>query len=195
MIDFSKHTFAPVVHLPVDYEVYDFTAGYDPNRKKSSKFGIGKYNEVRKGMYTSELFAGDRNIHMGIDIATPVGEPVMSFFSGEIFLFGYNAAPGDYGATLITRHVFPEGELFALYGHLSKASLAEKKIGQKIAKGEVIAWVGDFFENGGWNPHLHFQLSFLQPTTFDMPGAVNAQNHQQALKDYPDPQLVLGKLY
>lgn len=195
MITFQRHRFAPVMNLPPDYEVYDFTQGYDPARPRRSAYGVGKYNEVRQGMYTTELFAGVRNIHMGIDLAGPVGEPVMSFADGEVFLFAYNAAPGDYGHTLITRHLIDGVELYALYGHLSAPSTAGKRPGQKIRAGEVIAWLGDRHENGGWNPHLHFQLSYQRPQVCDMPGAVSAQDRSQALSIYPDPQLVLGKLY
>ena len=194
-ISFEKYQFHPVIPLPQDYEVYDFTQGYDPQRKLKSPFGIGKYNEVRQGMYTSALFGGTRNIHMGIDIGAPVGTPIHSFYEGEIFLFGNNAAPGDYGYTLITKHLLGSQPLYALYGHLGAKSVEGKKTGQKILTGEVIAWVGDRHENGGWNPHLHFQLCYEEPKVCDMPGAVSAKERDVALQKYPDPQLVLGKLY
>jgi murein DD-endopeptidase MepM/ murein hydrolase activator NlpD len=194
-LNLNHFRFGSVITLPKNYEVYDFTQGYDPKRSMLSEYGIGRYNEVRQGMYTTELFAGNRNIHMGIDIAAPVGTPVMSFFEGEIFMFAYNAAAGDYGHTVITKHVLDGCELYALYGHLNEASTRNKVIGQKISTGEVIAWVGDKHENGGWNPHLHFQLCLEKPMVCDMPGAVSKENHEAALKIYPDPQRVLGKLY
>ena len=31
----------PVIFLPEDYEIYDFSEGYDPNRELKSNFGIG----------------------------------------------------------------------------------------------------------------------------------------------------------
>jgi peptidoglycan LD-endopeptidase LytH len=195
MIEFSRYAFSPVIELPPDYEVYDFTRGYDKDRVRTSKFGVGKYNEVRKGMYTTELFAGERNIHMGIDIAAPVNHPVASFYEGHVYMFAYNAAAGDYGHTLIIEHEFDGVKLWALYGHLSSASTQDKDTGQKVRAGEVIAWVGDEHENGGWNPHLHLQLSLEKPLVCDMPGAVSAEHLSTALKTYPDPQLVLGKLY
>ena len=82
-----------------------------------------------------------------------------------------------------------------MYGHLDAASIEGKRIGQKIEAGEVIAWFGDFDENGGWEPHLHFQLSLVEPETHDLPGVVASEDRERALRDYPDPRLVLGPLY
>jgi peptidoglycan LD-endopeptidase LytH len=196
--DFAKFEFHPVIALPKEYEIFDFSKGYDPNRKHMA-YGIGRYDEKRAGMYTTELFspndANARNIHVGIDIAAPVGEPIHAFYEGEIFLFGVNAADGDYGGTLITRHRLGGKELYALFGHLAHKSLSGKQVGQKIERGEVIAWVGDKSENGGWNPHLHFQLSWKKPVVCDMPGAVSDADREEALKIYPDPRNVLGRLY
>ena len=198
MIDFKSFSFSPVIDLPRDYEVYDFTQEYDPQRHLRSPYGIGRYNEKRVGMYDASLFqdpAGARNIHVGIDIGAPVNTPVKAFFAGEIFLFHYNAAPGDYGNTLITRHQLGNETLYALFGHLSARSIEGKRVGEKFALGQTIAWVGDKHENGGWNPHLHFQLSLVEPKVCDMPGVVSDRQHAEALRTYPDPRLVLGPLY
>jgi peptidoglycan LD-endopeptidase LytH len=195
MIDFKKYKFHPVIHLPKDYEVYDFTKGYEPNRKRSSEYGIGKYNEKRVGMYKGELYSDHRDIHMGIDMAAPIGTGIHGFYDGEVFLFGNNDRPLDYGYTFITKHVFDGQELYALWGHLSKKSLDGKRIGDLFRTGDVIAWVGDKTENGGWNPHLHFQLCIEVPTVCDMPGVVHEKDLKKALTLYPDPQLVLGRLY
>jgi peptidoglycan LD-endopeptidase LytH len=194
-IDLSSFQFHPVIHLPPNYEVYDFSKSYDPDRHRNSDYGVGKYNEKRPGMYDAALFNGTRTIHMGIDISAPVGTPIHAFYHGKIFLSGYNAAKGDYGYTLITHHVLHELELYVLHGHLNKHSIENKVEGQEIKQGEVIAWVGDLHENGGWNPHLHFQLSLLKPVVADMPGAVSDAELQDALNIYPDPRLVLGNLY
>lgn len=198
MIDFSLYRFHPVVKLPPDYEVYDFTQGYDPKRSLSSAFGIGRYNEERRGMYTNELFQeanGPRTIHMGIDIAAPVGFSVHAFYAGEIFLVGNNDAPGDYGHTVITKHELGNEVLYALHGHLAKKSIEARGPGQKFSAGEIIGWIGDRHENGGWNPHLHFQLCLEKPAKCDLPGVVSASQREAALKTYPDPRLVLGPLY
>lgn len=186
----------PVIELPEDYEVYDFSRGYDAQRFLRSPFGVGKYDERRPGMYEEEIFvAGRRDIHVGIDIGCPVGTPVHAFDDGEVFLFDYNPAPGDYGYTVITKHRLDGKDLFALHGHLAARSVEGKQKAQKIKKGEVVAWVGDRHENGGWNPHLHFQLAWEAPAVCDMPGVVSAEGREAALKIYPDPRIVLGPLY
>ena len=48
--------FATVVELGDDYEVYDFTSGYDANRVLASPYGVGRYDEHRPGMYEGEQF-------------------------------------------------------------------------------------------------------------------------------------------
>ena len=119
----------------------------------------------------------------------------MAFMGGVISQLGYNPEPGDYGNVVITKHDIGGVPVWALYGHLNAASIEGKRIGQKVDAGEVIAWFGAFEENGGWEPHLHFQLSLIEPETHDMPGVVAPEDRNQALRDYPDPRLVLGPLY
>jgi peptidoglycan LD-endopeptidase LytH len=144
---------------------------------------------------TSEGKAELRNIHMGIDIFAPVGTPVYSFAPGKIFLFKYNSLPLDYGYTLVTEHDLGNQKIYALYGHLNQRSLEGKVQGQPIQSGEVIAWIGDRHENGGWLPHLHFQISLEEPKDADMPGVVSSENLAQALQKYPDPRIILGPIY
>jgi murein DD-endopeptidase MepM/ murein hydrolase activator NlpD len=147
-------------------------------------------------MYNGEHFEKEqRTVHIGIDIAAPIGCPVYAFAEGIIFKQGYNALPWDYGATIVTKHIVDGKPLFALHGHLSRSSLLRREEGEEFKQGDVIAQIGDKTENGGWNPHLHFQLSTKQPTEADMPGVVSLANRKHALQLFPDPQLVLGKLY
>jgi len=193
MIDWRTEDYHPVVHLPDEYEVRDFTNGeYSPSEYE---FDIGRYDELRPGMYSTELFSDGRFLHVGIDIGAPVGTPCMAFDDGEISHFGYNPDDGDYGHVVITKHIIGGRSVWALYGHLNSKSIENKVIGQKISKGEVICWMGDKHENGGWESHLHFQLSLKEPETHDMPGVVSPDNRDQALEDYPDPRLVLGPIY
>jgi murein DD-endopeptidase MepM/ murein hydrolase activator NlpD len=161
-------SFHPVIRLPSKYEIFDFSESYDPNRLRGL-YGVGKYNEDRRGMYTTELFSPGsddaRTIHMGVDIGAPVGTEVYAFDDGVIFMTALNPADGDYGGTLITEHALEGRKVWALHGHLSHASTSKWRGGEKFAKGDVLGWIGDEKENGGWNPHLHFQLSWNQPQT------------------------------
>lgn len=198
-LDFSQFKFAPVIALPAQYDIYDFSQGYNPERNRTSPYGIGRYNERRPGMYNTNQFSPGsqkaRDIHVGIDIAAPVGCEVRAFFDGVIFLSGINDAAGDYGGTIITEHRLGEHVLWALHGHLSHASARKACVGAKFKAGDVLGHLGDSSENGGWNPHLHFQLSWQRPERCDLPGAVNEKDLPSALSIYPDPRLVLGPLY
>jgi murein DD-endopeptidase MepM/ murein hydrolase activator NlpD len=193
IFDDESVNFHPVVLLPKDYTVLDLTK----NRWNSheTEFSIGKNDEFRPNMYTTNIFEGIRNIHMGVDIGGPVGTPCMAFMDGVISHFGYNSEPGDYGNVIITKHIISQSIIWALYGHLDSLSITNKSIGQKVEAGEIIGNFGNNQENGGWEPHLHFQLSFIEPVTHDLPGVVSSEDRNQALLDYPDPRLVLGPLY
>ena len=195
MPDISHISFENIIDLPDNVYVHDFESN-NKFQDTSDSFSIGRYNEKRPNMYEGDLFEKtNRFIHMGIDIGAPVGTPVKSFYDGEIFLFKYNDQKLDYGYTIITKHQIKGQNIYSLYGHLSNSSLKNKKIGQKIYSGEVIAYLGSKEENGGWPPHVHFQLSLIEPKICDLPGVVSEENHNIALKIFPDPRKVLGKIY
>ena len=191
-IDFGAEDWHPTIDLPEFYDVLDLSGSTENVRM--SEFSIGKYDEIRN-IYTTELFAGGRTLHIGLDIGGPVGTPVMSVADGIIAFSGYNAAEGDYGHTVIVHHTIQEQNLWILYGHLSAASTANCIAGNPVSKGEVIAWLGDEDENGGWPPHVHIQLTFVEPTEPDLEGVVAPHNRDEALQRYPDPRNLLGRLY
>ena len=189
----KNKNFHSVVDLPRDYRVLDLNENSWPI--VDEEYCVGKYDEVRPNMYTNSIFEGIRNIHVGIDIGGPVGTSCRAFEKGIISNFGYNPEPGDYGFVIITEHKISGVSVWALYGHLNSKSIDGKKIGQVIEKGEIIAWFGNESENGGWAPHLHFQLSLIKPETHDLPGVVSSEDRKKALETYPDPRLVLGPIY
>ena len=195
MPDISHISFENIIDLPDNVYVHDFESS-NKFQETSNSFSIGKYNEKRPNMYEGDLFEKtNRFIHMGIDIGAPVGTPVKTFYDGEIFLFKYNDQKLDYGYTIITKHQIKGQNIYALYGHLSNSSLKDKKIGQKIYSGEVIAHLGSEEENGGWPSHVHFQLSLIEPKICDLPGVVSESDHNVAVKVFPDPRIVLGNIY
>ena len=189
--------FHPVIKLPDQVEVYDFSHGYNPNRVLKTRFGIGKYNEHRPSMYQGELFEQEaRTVHIGIDIGGPVNTPIYAPIDGTIAYQGYNPIEFDYGHVIVSKHEHSIlGRFWILFGHLSQDSLELHEVGQSFTSGDVLGFIGNKNENGGWNPHLHIQLSKIDPQTHDMPGVVSLSNREQALLDYPDPRLILGDVY
>lgn len=198
MIEASSYDFAPVMDYPEDYtqfHVFDFTGGYHPESIIDKEWGIGRYNEKRTNMYETDLFGGKRNVHMGIDIWAPAGKAVYSFYNGQVVYLRENDNPGDYGPTIVICYELDSQQIYALYGHLSRESLQMVSVGEYVQKGQQIATLGDHNVNGGWEPHLHFQLSLDDPGEADMPGVVAEENRDEALEKFPDPRLVLGDLY
>ncbi|MED5271727.1 MAG: peptidoglycan DD-metalloendopeptidase family protein [Candidatus Thermoplasmatota archaeon] len=191
-LNLSGYNFHFIVDLPKQYYIHDFTKGND---KSPLKYSVGRYDENRKGLYESELFSGIRTLHVGIDIGGPVNTPVHAFHRGVIFNQTYLPSDGDYGNVIIMEHEFNGTKLWALYGHLSSESIKHLEIGQVVESGQIIGWFGDKSENGGWEPHVHFQLSLERPESCDMPGVVNPEDRESALMKYPDPRLVLGQIY
>ena len=192
-VDWSRYPFHPVVVLPSGARVLDLSV---PRPETTdSLWSIGRYDELRPGVYTTDLFDGGRCLHVGVDLGGPVGTAVHAFWPGRILHRGYNPAAGDYGHVLVTEHDLSGVPLFALFGHLSRASVTRWEPGAEFGLGDVLGWLGDEDENGGWPPHVHFQLSWERPETHDLPGAVHPDDRERALAAYPDPRRILGPIW
>jgi 4-aminobutyrate aminotransferase-like enzyme/Ser/Thr protein kinase RdoA (MazF antagonist) len=173
-------------------------------RRAGASVGIGRYDEAR-AIYTSKLFGASENptderrtIHLGIDLQVAPGSAVRAPLEAVVHGVANNTAPLDYGPVVILRHSFPDyrgeaREFFTLYGHLSAQTLAGLRIGQKVDRGEKFAEVGTTQENGGWVPHLHFQIitDLLEYGT-DFPGVARASERGVWTSLSPDPNLLLG---
>lgn len=184
--------FHPVLLLPPGAIVLDLTGPTLP--EPGTPWTVGRYDELRPAMYTTALFGGARCLHVGVDLGGPAGVAVHAFADGEVLHQGVNPAAGDYGPTIVTAHRVDGAPLYALHGHLSATSLALRAPGQRFRAGEVLGWLGGPHENGGWPPHVHFQLARDRPTTHDLPGVVAPADREAALAAYPDPRAVLGPL-
>ena len=165
-----------------------------------AKIGVGRYNEART-IYTSPAFAtGDgpgaerRTIHLGIDLFAEPGTPVRAPLAGRVAALADNDSPQDYGPVMILEHGGDGGSVFyTLYGHLKRRSLAKRKVGQRIRKGTKFAEIGDSSSNGGWPPHVHFQIiTDLLDLGPDFPGVAPASQRAVWLSLCPDPNLILG---
>ena len=162
--------------------------------------GLGRYNEARL-LYTapqyahSDTFRGERRtIHLGLDFFVVPGTAVCAPLDGVVHLLAENTADLDFGPLVILRHETADGEeFFTLYGHLTRETLRELTPGQAVAKGDVFAHVGAAHENGGWPPHLHFQLILdLLDRAAEFPGVARASERSIWTGLCPDPNLLLG---
>ena len=164
-------------------------------KKAKKKVGVGGYLEDRLIYKRSKHFDNEgepRSIHLGIDIWIEEGTPVYSPLPGIVHSFKDNETFGDYGPTLILEHLI-EGETFyTLYGHLSTDSIENKKIGQQVRRGDVIAKIGNPKINGGWPPHLHFQvISYMLENKGDFPGVAPKSAKEYFHELCVDPNLIL----
>jgi murein DD-endopeptidase MepM/ murein hydrolase activator NlpD len=92
-------------------------------------------------------FTGEPDFHQGIDIATDKGNPIYATADGTV----ESAAPaGQYGNLIVLAHDFG---LSTRYGHLSKFSVS---VGQRVARGDVIGFVGSTGRSTG--AHLHYEI-------------------------------------
>ncbi|OEK04702.1 peptidoglycan DD-metalloendopeptidase family protein [Roseivirga misakiensis] len=156
--------------------------------------GIGGYGEVRSLYSRSELFEGEepRTIHLGIDIWSKAGTPVYCPFQGEVHSFANRNVHGDYGPVIILRHKLMDLEFHTLYGHLSKSSIENLSVGQKISTGDQFAFMGTYEENFHWPPHLHFQLiRNMQGYKGDYPGVCKSSGKEDYLTNCPDPSFFI----
>jgi murein DD-endopeptidase MepM/ murein hydrolase activator NlpD len=92
-------------------------------------------------------FTGEPDFHQGIDISTDKGNPVYATADGTVA----SAAPaGEYGNLIVLTHEFG---LSTRYGHLSRFNV---HAGQRVARGDVIGYVGSTGRSTG--AHLHYEI-------------------------------------
>jgi 4-aminobutyrate aminotransferase-like enzyme/Ser/Thr protein kinase RdoA (MazF antagonist) len=172
-------------------------------KRACAEVGVGRYDEAR-AIYTAAQFGGGsavderRTIHLGIDLHVPARTGIRAPLDGVVHSFANNTAALDYGPVVILRHSLSNfggaaQEFFTLYGHLSVKTLDGLRVGQKIGRGEKFAEIGETTENGGWVPHLHFQvINDLLDLGTDFPGVARASERSVWTSLCPDPNLLLG---
>ncbi|MAK61298.1 MAG: peptidase M23 [Ponticaulis sp.] len=158
---------------------------------------MGGYLENRS-IYDSPVFAtpGEepRNLHLGLDVFAPAGTPVFAPLEGLVHSFQTNNGELDYGPTILLEHSPTEDLTFwTLYGHLSEDSLLGLEEGDPISMGETLAELGGSDVNGGWAPHLHFQIMLdLDGRRGDFPGVCRSSERAKWEAICPDPRRLLG---
>lgn len=93
---------------------------------------------------------GRMRAHKGVDYAAPTGTPVRAAGSGTVQFVGVKSG---YGNVVELNH--GHGQVTTLYGHLSRFAKGLKS-GQKVAQGDLIAFVG--MSGLATGPHLHYEF-------------------------------------
>lgn len=101
-----------------------------------------------KGTLTSGYGWRWGKMHKGIDIAAPIGTPIMAAAPGEVIFAGWNS--GGYGNLVKLQH--SDGSV-TFYAHNNRVLVNN---GQKVKQGQLIAEMGSTGRSTG--PHLHFEI-------------------------------------
>lgn len=101
-----------------------------------------------QGVLTSGYGPRWGRMHKGIDIAGPIGTPIVAAGPGVVTYAGWN--DGGYGNLVEIQH--PDGSL-TLYAHNNRLVVQE---GQTVDQGQQIAEMGSTGYSTG--PHLHFEF-------------------------------------
>ena len=87
-------------------------------------------------------------MHKGIDLAGPIGTPILAAASGEVVSAGWNS--GGFGNLIKLKH--PDGST-TIYAHNNRILVRR---GQRVRQGQQIAEMGSTGYSTG--PHLHFEI-------------------------------------
>ncbi|WIM72882.1 M23 family metallopeptidase [Corynebacterium suedekumii] len=99
------------------------------------------------GRFTSGYGARWGATHEGIDIANPIGTPVLAVMDGEVISAG-NAS--GFGKWVRVRH---DDGAISVYGHVATIDVT---VGERVTAGQRIAGMGN--EGRSTGPHLHFEI-------------------------------------
>ena len=166
--------------------------------RQGASYAIGLYGEDRD-IYKGDQFKTHaspewRSQHLGIDIFIAADTPLYAPLAGRVLSVVDNDARYDYGPTVILEHQAGiGGPLFwTLYGHLSRETLKTVQSGQRVEAGQLIGFIGCHEVNGGWSPHLHFQImTDRMDLSGEFPGVGQPSLWSVWRKIVPDPNLIL----
>ncbi|MFM1841837.1 MAG: lipoprotein NlpD, partial [Cyanobacteriota bacterium] len=106
------------------------------------------YSWPAKGVLTSGYGRRWGRMHRGIDIAGPIGTPIVAAASGEVISAGWNA--GGFGKLVKIRHA--DGSI-TYYAHNNRILVRK---GDYVQQGQQVAEMGSTGRSTG--PHLHFEI-------------------------------------
>ena len=168
------------------------------NQKPFSTF-FGGYLETR-AVYDSfdyevltERGVENRTTHLGVDFWVNEKTSINSIEDGIIKIITNDKTSKGYGGLIIIEHNLGSLKFYSLYGHLTDQKKSKLKVGDFVEKGEKIAEIGSVKENGGWSPHLHFQIMLtILDYKNDFPGVCLESEKKIWSSICPNPNLILN---
>ncbi|WP_264327087.1 peptidoglycan DD-metalloendopeptidase family protein [Romeriopsis navalis] len=149
----ARATFGSAAYAPVTPAVQKMVAPNLPAMGREDAFLPGGkvskgYIMPSKGLLSSGYGWRWGRMHRGIDIAAPVGTPIVASAAGRVSYARWNN--GGYGYLVELEH---EDGTMTRYAHNSRILVKE---GQEVAQGQQISAMGSTGFSTG--PHLHFEI-------------------------------------
>lgn len=108
-------------------------------------------------------------MHRGIDVAGPVGTPIVAAASGKVITAGWDDT--GFGNRVEIQH--PDGTV-TLYGHNTRIVA---RVGMHVRQGQIIAQMGSTGHSTG--SYVHFQMYQADQTVIDPTGFLSRQKLPQ----------------
>lgn len=169
----------------------------DAMRAARVRIAVGRYDELRPP-YASARDTSDpsdpRVVHLGVDVFAEPGMMVHAPIGGVVHDAGESTSALGFGPTVVLRHETDDGvPFFTLYGHLDREALSLCPRGRAVSPGGQLGRIGTADVNGGWTPHVHFQLvADLLGLGRRVPGIGHLSQREAWRLLSPNPNLILG---
>jgi murein DD-endopeptidase MepM/ murein hydrolase activator NlpD len=144
-----------------------YTPDGRPVRKAFLRYPVD-YGRISSGYSTGRWHPVLHRVraHRGIDFAAPTGTPIKAAGSGRVIFRG---SKGGYGNVVELAH---SHGITTLYAHMSRFA-REVGVGDRVAQGEVIGYVG--MTGLATGPHVHYEYRvngvYKNPARVTMPKA------------------------
>lgn len=116
--------------------------------------GGSSQKTVASGYYIRPINGGRKSQgvhgHNGVDLAAPVGTPIMASAEGKVILSRTGGYNGGYGTYVVVSHA---NGTQSLYAHMASNYVA---VGDVVKQGQVIGTIGMTGKTTG--PHIHFEI-------------------------------------
>ena len=149
LLDFDMKAIDPSPYLPNAQLSFNCTHPLPDNRFISSGYGLR----------TNPFPPHKLQFHQGVDLPAPFGTPIYALMDGKV-LRASDENDG-YGNSVLLKHK----DYDSFYAHCSSLNV---KVGDKVKKGDIIAFVGSTGKSTG--DHLHFEIrkndDTLDPSLF-----------------------------